>query len=140
MIAIYPPVRREDKHGKGYYLAPRTYGKHRGIDFNCVKGSKIATPNSGEVTKIGYPYDPRDKDKSHLRYVQITERGKYRCRYFYVSPLLSLGTTVNPGDIIGITQGLLKVYPGINDHFHYEVIEGTDNYLDPQKYLKGEVS
>lgn len=137
MIAIRPPIRGNDKFGSGRYLAPRGNRQHRGIDLSCYQGSEILSPSAGTVTKIGYPYSPSDPKKGHLRYVQVTEKGMYRCRYFYVRPTVLVGADIRPGDKIGISQGLTKIYPGITDHIHFEVIEGERNYLDPTAYLSG---
>lgn len=149
MISILPPIRGTDAHGSGWFGASRSgykngkhiKYKHPGVDFCSYKGSIIVSPHSGTVTKIGYPYSPNDQRKGHLRYVQITEHGKYRCRYFYVVPYegIKVGDNIVPGKEIGITQGLVNIYPSITDHFHFEVIEGVRNFLDPLKYLKGEI-
>lgn len=135
MIEIIPSLRTSDKHGEGHYGAPRGTRTHRGIDIACYGGSVIKSPHHGRVTKISYPYNPKDLKKGHLRYVQITEKDNHLCRYFYVSPSVSVGDLISPGDIIGIAQGLLKIYPGITDHIHYEVIH-NGNYIDPIKYME----
>jgi len=139
MLLIQPPIRNEDLWGKGSYNAPRGDHKHNGIDIACYQGSVIISPNHGIVTKIGYPYPPSDPVKGHLRYVQITEFGKFLCRYFYILPYVKEGDKINPGDKIGISQGLTEIYKGITDHIHYEVKMGKDKYLDPNEYLSGSI-
>lgn len=139
MILIEPPQRGTDKHGSGAYKASRGSRTHNGIDIACYKGSIILSPNAGIVTKIGYPYSPDNAKKGHLRYVQVTEMGKYRCRYFYVDPSVRLGQDIRPGDELGVSQGLLEIYPGITDHIHYEVFYGKE-VVDPNTYLDGDRS
>lgn len=135
MIKIIPPQRTWDKFGGGAFGAPRGDRKHMGIDLACWEGSSITTPHAGKVTKIGFPYNPDDPKKGRLRYVEILEQDLYRCRYFYVFPSVSPGDIVHPGDIIGTAQGLTKIYPGITDHFHYEVKKGG-SFVDPNEYLR----
>ena len=139
MIHLIPPARGTDAQGSGHFRAPRKYGEHHGIDLACIEGSMILSPHAGEVTKIGDPYPPGDERKGHLRYVQVTEHGKYRCRYFYIYPTVSLGADIRPGDVLGISQDLTNIYPGITNHLHFEVIEGESDYLDPVKYLGGNI-
>jgi len=135
MIEIIPPPRTSDKHGEGHFGAPRGSRTHNGIDLACYGGSLIKTPHHGRVTKIGYPYPPNDPKKGFLRYVQVEEKNGHRCRYFYVAPSVRVGDLLKPGDTVGTAQGLLKVYPGITDHIHYEVIKDGE-YIDPVKYLE----
>jgi len=137
MVLIKPQIRGTDKWGSGFYGAPRGNHVHHGIDLACQAGSIILSPHHGVVTKIGYPYDPNDPEKGHLRYVQITEFGKFLCRYFYVHPLVKIGDKIAPGDQIGVSQGLLDIYPGITDHIHYEVMIGHNEWIDPSDYLSG---
>jgi len=124
------PVRGFDAHGSGAFGAPRGNNTHRGVDLACYKGTRIKAECAGRVTKIGYPYDPADPKKGHLRYVQVTDSAGLDHRYFYISPLVIVGDPINFGDVIGVSQGLLRIYPGITDHIHYEIKSGN-NYLDP---------
>lgn len=132
-MLIRAPIRGDDKHGSGAYGASRGSRKHNGVDIACYKGSEVLSINDGKVTKIGYPYDPNDSKKGHLRYVQVTS-GDYYFRYFYVHPTVSVGDRVMKDDMLGITQGLLDVYPGITDHFHFEVKQGSE-YINPMNFL-----
>lgn len=135
VITIIPPKRGQDSQGSGEFGAPRSDNRtHMGIDIACMEGSKVIAPAHGTVTKIGYPYNPDDPKKGHLRYVQITEKEHFHCRYFYVLPMVRVGDNVRAGDIIGIVQGLTKIYPGITDHFHYEV-KSRGAFINPEEYL-----
>ena len=129
-MKITPPIRGGDKHGFGYFGASRGDRTHNGVDIACYAGSEIPSLTPGEVTKIGYPYDPEDHKKGHLRYVEVTLDGN-KYRYFYIEPRVSVGDTVFPGDVLGEAQGLLKIYPGITDHIHFEHISPDGVYIDP---------
>ena len=134
MITIRPPTRGTDKWGSGAYRASRGDRKHNGIDIACYAGSVILSPHYGTVSKIGYPYDPNDPKKGHLRYVQVTERGGFLCRYFYVLPDVKVGDQIMTGDELGVAQGLSNIYEGITDHIHYEVkLNGV--FVNPDEYL-----
>ena len=126
--------RGSDKFGSGAYLASRGSRKHMGIDFACAKGNKILSLTNGIVSKIGYPYNPRDTKKGHMRYVQVTHEG-VDIRYFYVDPLVKVGTSIRRWEVVGTAQGLLDIYPGITDHIHFEVKVGR-TFLNPEEYLK----
>ena len=132
-MLVNAPLRGDDKHGSGYYGAPRGGRKHKGVDIACYKGSEVLSLSEGKVTKIGYPYDPNDSKKGHLRYVQISY-GDYDFRYFYVHPTVSIGDRVIKGDTLGITQGLTDIYPGITDHYHFEVKE-NGKIINPKEFL-----
>ena len=129
-------IRGQDEHGSGEYLAPRGSRNHNGIDLVVHAGDKIVSPNSGFVTKIGYPYHPKKHpDKAHLRFVEVMEQDQYECRYFFVQPSVRVGDKIHEGDVIGTAQGLTEIYPGITDHVHYEV-EVSGTYINPSDYLK----
>lgn len=132
-MRIIPPLRISDKHGEGHFGAPRGNHKHRGEDIACYKGSIVLSISRGVVTKIGYPYDPNDPIKGHLRYVQVSLDG-LDYRYFYIESSVSVGDIINVDDPLGKTAGLTKIYPGIIDHFHFEVKQGR-LYLDPTDFL-----
>jgi murein DD-endopeptidase MepM/ murein hydrolase activator NlpD len=134
-MQIDAPIRGLDSWGNGEYGAPRGTHTHQGIDIACYKDSKVLSVCSGKVTKIGYPYNPTSPLKGHLRYVQITDINGYDVRYFYVQPLVNLGALVEEGQVLGVTQGLENVYPGITDHFHFEV-KHSGITVDPNLYLK----
>jgi len=133
---IICPIRGQDKWGSGAYMASRGGRKHNGIDLACYKGSTILADQDGVVTKVGYPYPPEHAKKGHFRYVEVRSDTGIRIRYFYVAPSVSVGQRVMSGDPIGKTQGLISVYPGITDHYHFEVKDSKDNFINPQEYLE----
>lgn len=134
MIKIIPPMRTADRYGSGAYGAPRGKRKHNGIDLAVMQGSVVLSHGSGVVSKIGYPYNPKDPLKGHLRYVQVSE-GDYHSRYFYILPSVDAGDVVRPGDVLGVAQGLLKIYPGITDHIHFEVKKGGE-FVNPEHFIR----
>ena len=127
-------IRGTDEQGQGHYGAPRGNRTHKGIDIITDKGKPIYSLESGVVTKIGYPYNPNDEKKGHLRYIQITDGDGYRLRYFYVDPYLTVGQQVTAGDVVGEAQGLTAIYPGIIDHIHFEV-KFNGEHINPNEFL-----
>lgn len=127
---IIPPIRGRDCKGSGYFGASRGRRKHAGVDFVHCPGEPVCAFSAGTVTKLGFPY------AHHLqyRYVQVTDADGIECRYFYVEPCVALGDTVRAGQAIGATQKLGEVYPGITEHFHFE-IRRDGEHLDPLPYL-----
>jgi len=132
-------IRGHDRHGYGHYGAPRKGRKHTGIDIICHKNEAVVAFEDGEITKIGYPYDPDDPKKGHLRYVEVTVDSGDRYRYFYVDAFFCVGDLVERGDIIGYAQGLSDIYPGISEHIHFEVMRPgrSKAYRDPVEVLEG---
>jgi murein DD-endopeptidase MepM/ murein hydrolase activator NlpD len=133
-MIIDAPIRGNDSQGSGEFGAPRGNHTHRGIDIACYKGSLVKSVCAGRVTKVGFPYNPRDPKKGHLRYVQVTDINGYEVRYFYVKAHVLVGKEVKEFEVLGETQGLEAVYPGITDHFHFEV-KLNNNIVNPDEYL-----
>ncbi|MBL4940962.1 MAG: peptidoglycan DD-metalloendopeptidase family protein [Colwellia sp.] len=132
-------VRTTDIHGAGHYGAPRGGGrKHSGIDFVIHKNEAITAFEDGTVSKIGFPYNPNDAKKGHLRYIEITVASGDRQRYFYADAFVVVGDDVERGDIIGYAQGLNDIYPGITEHYHFEVMKPGKGkrFHDPADVLK----
>ncbi len=124
-------IRGTDKQGSGAWLASRGNRKHLGEDIICNELEEITSHVAGFVSKIGYPYNPSNIDKGHLRYIEVTDKNKSKVRYFYLFPTVEKGQKILKGDILGISQDLTKIYNGITQHYHLEVIA----YLQPTKYL-----
>ena len=133
-MLINAPIRGTDRHGSGAFGASRGGRTHQGIDISCCVGSGIFSVSAGTVTKIGYPYNPGDIKKGHLRYVQVTDGAGFDVRYFYILPKVMVGQKVGVNSPIGISQGLTLIYPGITDHFHFEVKKGGE-VINPHDYL-----
>ncbi len=139
---ISVPLRKEDSHGAGYYGAPRGNKTHRGIDLCAAPGSEVWPIHSGVVTKIGYPY----ADDLEFRYVELHTGDDLFHRYFYVDPgaHVKVGDQVyqiadltfpEKGDAIGLVQDLADRYPGITNHFHFEIKDAFGKYIDPTEFL-----
>lgn len=120
--------RGTDSWGCGDFGASRGGRTHKGCDLVAEEGQLIASPVSGVVTKIGWPYSA--KDKSHIRYVQVSD-GKYNWRVFYVHPSVRVGQNVRAGDVIGTAQDLSCFYKGMKNHVHLEIKTGRKEWLDP---------
>ncbi len=133
---MMPTQRGTDSWGSGWYLAPRGNHRHHGIDLGAYPGMPILSVVDGVYNKLGYPYNPSDSKRGHLRYVQVADSSGRHFRYFYVTPdpRLRLGGEIEAGDVIGYAQGLQRVYPGITDHIHFEVKQGSE-YLNPTEFL-----
>ena len=128
-------LRGTDCHGSGHYLASRGSRAHNGIDIVTHANESVVAYESGNVTKLGYPYDPDDDKKGRYRYVEITCDG-HRLRYFYVGILVELGDDIERGQTIGWSQELESVFPGISQHTHLEIKNESGKFIDPVEYLK----
>lgn len=119
-------IRESDSYGSGHFGASRGGRTHKGVDLICPAGELVGAPVDGVVTKLGYPY------AKHLeyRYVEITNNG-YAFRVFYVLPTVQVGDKVKTGDIIGESQDLQPLYPGITDHIHFEIKGPKGQHIDP---------
>jgi murein DD-endopeptidase MepM/ murein hydrolase activator NlpD len=139
-----------DSWGSGHFQAARGNHKHKGIDIVCPPDSEVLAVTGGTVTRIGFPYvqeptpagfkseDDRRRFllKADYRYVEVTTPGGRRVRYFYVDPAVKVGDKVAEGRILGSAQSLQPVYPGITDHYHFEVLTPSGAVVDPYKFLE----
>jgi len=135
LTPIEPELRGFDAQGSGAYLAPRGSRKHKGVDYACKAGDLVQAVCKGKVTKLGYPYNPSDKEKGHLRYVQVTDIDGRDVRYFYIEPMVRIGDKVAAMDVLGRSQDLTKIYTGITQHFHFEIKE-NGAIINPNDYLE----
>jgi peptidoglycan LD-endopeptidase LytH len=132
VIKVIPPERKSDRWGAGHWHARRGERKHEGIDYDCSPGSVVLSSVDGIITKLGWPYSQRNRQ--HLRYIQVTTDEGHHHRYFYVKPIVQQHGRVKVGDAIGIVQTLQDIWPGITDHVHYEIIVEGDK-VNPTNYL-----
>ena len=138
MLLTIATKRGSDAWGSGEYGASRGSRRHNGIDYHTVAGTKICSMTEGKVTKLGYPYG----DDLSYRYVEITDPGGYRHRYFYVEPTVKMGETVQRTDVIGVAQDIKARYDdnperSMKNHVHYEIFKmnfGEREYSDPEKW------
>lgn len=131
MIKLTAPPRANDKHGSGAWQAPRSYGKHNGIDYATWPDSLVHSSSIGLVTKLGYMYN----DDLSYRYVQITTPLGYVIRYAYVQPLVELGTSVSKDQVLGAVQDIGERYEGITPHIHVSVKDPQGAYVNPEMYF-----
>lgn len=134
MLPLIPLIPRKcDSYGCGNFGASRDGGKrsHMGQDYISREGQPVFSPIRGTVS-AGPAY--ADGRYSELRRVTITGASA-RVNLMYVLPHVSVGQTVEAGELIGYAQSLQKRYPGIPDHVHLEVsISGVK--VDPLPYFK----
>jgi len=115
-------IRGWDEQGAGFYHAPRGDHLHQGIDILCRAGEVVCALHHGEVTRLGYCYNPNDKALGHLRLIEITDDDHNRWRYLYTSPLVDVTDVVERGQVIGGAQGLVEIFKGITEHYHFEIM------------------
>ena len=115
-------IRRPDSWGAGHFGAGRGSRVHHGVDFAAAPGEEVFSPIDGDVVRQAVPYadDPR--------YVGVVIRGAgawigIEVRLFYVVGERS--GPVKAGERVGRAQSLLGKYPGIGNHVHLEVRQGT---------------
>ena len=143
MIAKTLKPRGIDDWGDGSFGAPRGKDKnknpkfHKGIDYCADPGDEILAPIAGAVTKLGYPYTPKQGDKITYRYVEITDYAGRRHRIFYIDPTVGIEQHINLNTIIGISQDIAGKFhhkdkkPMIN-HIHYEILDLDGNPVNPK--------
>lgn len=131
MIKTTPPQRGEDNHGSGAYQAPRSYGKHNGIDYAVLPASLVLANTAGLVTKLGYMY----ADDLSYRYVRMKTLLGYTVTYGYVEPAVDLGARVTKDTVLGEVQDIAKRYEGITQHIHVSVKDPQGKYINPEVYF-----
>lgn len=110
---------RSDPEGNGHFGSPRGGRIHRGTDMINPAGGEVYAPMRGHVTKIGYCYG----DDPSYRYVQIAVRDlPLVMRLLYVDPHVEVGDLVEEGQVIGLSQDIVKRYkPAMINHVHWEI-------------------
>lgn len=124
-------LRKCDAFGCGHFGASRGKRVHNGVDLEALPGTLVTIRHAGTVTKLGYCYG----DDLSYRYVQVETPHGYRFRYFYVDPRVSVGDTVQAGDVIGAAQAIADRYPEITPHIHFEIIDPAGQHVDPMPAL-----
>ena len=123
MLDAILPKRTSDAWGSGEFGASRGSRVHKGVDYSCYPDTAILSLVSGVVTKLGYPY----ADALEYRYVEVTDGGGFKHRWFYVEPACKAGDEVEEGDIIGTAQDIAGKYSKPDkvmlNHVHYEILK-----------------
>lgn len=128
---ISNPLRITDDWGSGSFAASRGGRFHLGRDYRFTKGSKVRCPVEGKVLRIGHPYS----DDTSFKLIEILGAGgKVMWRFFYVSPVVSVGELVLPAQVIGTAQDVSSRYQQagrqpMDNHVHVECI------LDPEAFF-----
>jgi hypothetical protein len=115
-----------DPKGCGHFGASRGSRKHVGVDMACAPGTDVGSPVRGVVTKLGWPY----RGHPEVRYVEV-EAEEYLFRMFYVDPSVKVGDVVELNGVLGTSQALGHLYPGITEHVHFEIKDKDGKYVDP---------
>jgi hypothetical protein len=93
----------------------------------------VFSPIEGDVVRESRPY----KDDSRYTGILIRGTGPWtgiEVRLFYVEGFRS--GPVKPGDAVGRAQNLQPKYPGIGNHVHLEVREGSRVLSPEDVYLQ----
>ena len=112
---------RNDKHGSGYYHAPRTHGIHKGIDLTIPEGpgQALLAPITGRFDRVCYPYEDDLRWKGG-----VFSNEDISIRIFYFEPDQNLyREEISMGQVVGVTQDLSIKYPGMIPHIHMQVGE-----------------
>ena len=124
MLLTIAPPRGRDAFGSGHFGAPRGGRDHLGCDYACAVGTKVCSLTNGVVTKLGYAYS----DDLSYRYVEVTDGGGYKHRYFYVSPMVLVNDRIYRTDVLGTAQDISARYDDnlrkMRNHVHYEILKG----------------
>lgn len=117
---------RFDEAGSGLYGAPRGNRQHNGVDLECVPGSVILSPISGEIVREAYPY-AGDLSWSGclIRSAQAEVKMFYMRLYHHIRKELNKGNTypITQRLPIGVAQDITNRYPdqGMTPHIHLEL-------------------
>ncbi len=129
IIVVNQHSRVRDSWGGGQFKAQRDHGvrMHNGLDVVADAGEKIYSPIDGNVVREAVPY----KDDNSYKGVVLQGTGAwagFQVKIFYVQGEFS--GLVKKGSEIGVAQNLTMRYPGITNHVHVEVKNGTIQ-IDP---------
>jgi len=125
------PMRRTfDRYGSGAFGAGRVDKKHQGQDYLAYPSQPMASLFDCKVERIGQTYS----DTKEYRLVVLRYDRQTVLKCMYVDPIVKPGDVLSVGDKIGYVQNISKRYPGMMNHYHFEVIiEGV--YVDPHIWL-----
>lgn len=140
MVAFAPIVSplsiRSDSSGDGHFHSERDGGAraHEGVDLLLREGQSIFSPFDALVVRKAYPY------KTDLQWQGLLLRrvDGLEVKLFYVTPSVSVGSTVKSGQKIANAQSISKKYGGsMRDHTHVEVwVSGKP--IDPTPFIFGQ--
>jgi murein DD-endopeptidase MepM/ murein hydrolase activator NlpD len=122
------PVRGAITSKFGPRLSPFTGKKalHAGIDIGASKGTSVYAPASGKVAVAAF-------DARMGKFIRIDHGFGIETTYGHLSKVLvSYGTKVHRGDVIGLVGNTGKFSTG--PHLHYQVAV-NDRVVDPADYI-----
>ena len=124
-------IRHSDRHGSGFFGAPRGDKRHKGVDFIVSPiGQTIVAPCPGDVIRIKRPY--AKKVKGVLFSGLFIRAADYTYTLFYFEPLFEvLRTRVEEGDILGYAQDISIKYPGMIPHIHVQF-----DSINPELFIR----
>ena len=134
-------IRGPDKfasQGGAYHAARSTSGRsrqHEGIDLVCEAGSVVTAPMPCWYERHADPYDDK-RDAVLLGCVlRLADDRKIKILYIKPAPHVKPGLLLKRGDIVGYSQSLQHLYPGITDHVHVELYSSGGERIDPTAYF-----
>lgn len=109
------------------FVPPRsTYGAgHRGMDLAARPGQEVLSVAAGVVTHVGVV--------AGRGTVSLTHASGLRSTYEPVRGMVSAGTAVSTGQVVGVVEGRTHCGGGC---LHLGAVRGT-GYVDPRPFLGG---
>jgi murein DD-endopeptidase MepM/ murein hydrolase activator NlpD len=116
----------KDGFGSGAFGASRDGGirPHQGVDLVADPGTEVTSPVTGTVIGTFDPYrrSPNPAKHDQVQGISIRADDGSIVNMMYVGTDLQPGAKVVAGETkIGTTQSLQGLYPGIQDHVHFEI-------------------
>lgn len=120
---------RSDKHGSGHYHAPRTHGRHGGIDYKAAVGTPLKSPCVGKVTRSGY-----SGAAGNLMEIRCDNGDSFKLMHLKNSTprMLKAGSRVGVGTTVGQVgkTGNANVHSMI-PHIHIEYVKRGKGRVNP---------
>lgn len=136
-------VRGPDKwasQGGAYHAARSRDGRsrqHEGVDLVCPPHTPIYAPEACIFDRIADPY-PDSKDGILLGCVlALHAGGKVKILYMEPTKQMKAGMMLTSGTLVGFSQSLQHLYPGITDHVHLEYYNPSGERVDPTLHIFG---
>lgn len=134
-------IRGPDKwasSGGAYHAARSRDGrsrKHEGIDLVCAPGTPVTAPIQCWYERSADPYLD-SKDGVLLGCVlRLAEDRKIKILYMKPTGLIKPGQLLKRGDLLGHSQSMQHLYPGIQDHIHVELCLLSGERVDPTPWF-----
>lgn len=123
-----------DPLGCGEFGASRGSRLHRGHDFVVTPGESVRSPIQGRISRHARPYS-NDTRYSGVEIIGSGPHQGLRIKMFYLAPGLQVGTTVKPGQAIGVAQNIATKHgQAMKPHIHLELYY-NDQAVDPLPFF-----